>query len=219
MNDPLPNGRLPHGRHRIPPEVVADHQRRRLLDGVASALAEHGYAGMTVGHIIAAAGVSRTTFYEIFANKRDCVLAAHHVAFGRLMAEFARACATEYEWPHKLRAAIAALFAFALVEPTRARLLTVQALATDPATVTQLSDCNTHLAALLREGRRHTPYGPGLPDLTEEALVGAVSAVIGERLGRTSANGLDKLEREVVQLLLTPYVGAAEAVRVASASG
>lgn len=217
MNDPLPNGQLPRGRQRILSEVVADPQRTRILNAAAAALGEYGYVGITVGRIIEVAGVSRTTFYEYFANKHECVFAAHHAAFGRLLAEFSRACAVEREWPLRLRAAIAALFAFARAEPARVRLLALQAFATDPATVNQLSICKARLAALLREGRRHTFYGPGLPGLTEEALVGAVSSVIGERLGHSPAEGLDELEREVVQLLLTPYLGVAEAVRIASA--
>lgn len=215
MPEPLSNGRLPRGRHGIPAEVVESNQRRRLLDALAPALAEHGYPALTVQHVIEAAAVSRATFYAHFADKRDCVLAAHRAAFGRLMAEMTRACESECEWPRRLRAAVAALFAFARAEPARVRLLTLYALGTDPATVAQLAECNANLAGLLRKGRQHTPLGPDLPELTEEALVGAVGAVLGERLGRASVDGLGDLEREVAQLLLTPYVGAAEAVRVA----
>ena len=216
MPEPLPNGRLPRGRHRLPPEVVEHNQRRRLLDAAAETLAEHGYAALTVQQVIEAAGVSRTTFYAHFTDKRDAVLTAHREAFGLLMAEMNRACAVESEWPRKVRAAVGALFDLARTEPARVRLLTLHALAIDPEMVVQLRECNAHLAALLRRGRQQTPLGPGLPELTEEALVGAVSAVIGERLSRGSAEGLEEFESEVVQLLLTPYVGTAEALRAAS---
>ena len=75
---------LPRGPHKLPREIVTDHQRWRLLTAAAQVLAEHGYAELTVEHIIREAGVSRTTFYEHFKNKRDCILAAHGIAFERL---------------------------------------------------------------------------------------------------------------------------------------
>jgi hypothetical protein len=57
--------------------------------------------------------------------------------------------------------------------------------------------------------------GLALPDLTEEALVGAVSAVLAGRLLEGGVEGLDGLEPELVQLVLTPYIGTQEAVQVA----
>jgi AcrR family transcriptional regulator len=210
-----PSPPLPRGRHRLPFEVVVENQRRRLLAGAARALAEQGYAALTVKHVIEAAGVSRTTFYANFDDKRDCVLAAHRDVFERLLALLLRACATERDWPRKVRAAVAALFAFAEEAPDEVRLLTLDALATDLTVARQVADSNAHLAALLREGRRHAPLGDDLPDLTEQALIGAVSAVIAGRLLDPGARELRDLEPEVVQLVLTPYVGTEEAARVA----
>jgi AcrR family transcriptional regulator len=209
---------LPRGRHRLPFEVVVANQRRRLIAGASRALVEQGYAELTVKHVIEAAGVSRTTFYANFDNKRDCVLAAHRDVFERLLALLFRACATECDWPQKARAAIAALFAFAEKAPDEVRLLALDALATDLTIARQVVDSNAHLAALLRDGRRHTPLGDALPGLTEEALVGAVSAVLAGRLLETGTRGLGDLEPEVVQLVLTPYIGGQEAARIAAGS-
>jgi AcrR family transcriptional regulator len=205
---------LPRGRHRLPFEVVVENQRRRLIAGAARALAEQGYAELTVKHVIEAAGVSRTTFYANFDNKRDCVLAAHRDVFERLLALLLRACATEREWPDKVGAAFGAIFAFLREAPDEARLLTLDALATDLTIARQVIDSNAHLAALLRDGRRHTPLGPALPDLTEEALVGAVSAIVGGRLLEGGVEALGRMEPELVQLVLTPYVGVEEAMQV-----
>ncbi|MCZ7630823.1 MAG: TetR/AcrR family transcriptional regulator [Microthrixaceae bacterium] len=44
--------------------------------GATEAMAEHGYAATSVAHILGRAGVSRTTFYELFDDKADCFLAA-----------------------------------------------------------------------------------------------------------------------------------------------
>jgi AcrR family transcriptional regulator len=194
---------------------VVENQRRRLIVGAARALAAQDYAELTVKHVIEAAGVSRATFYANFDNKRDCVLATHRDIFERLLALLLRACATERDWPRKVRASIATVFVFATEAPDEVRLLTLDALATDLTLARQVIDSNAHLAALLREGRRHTPLGPKLPDLTEEGLVGAISAIVGERLLESGVDGLDGLEPELVQIALTPYIGVQEAARMA----
>jgi AcrR family transcriptional regulator len=209
---------LPRGRHRLPFEYVVANQRARLLGGVATALAERGYAELTVKHVIDAAGVSRTTFYANFDNRQGAVLAAHRDAFERLLSAIVGACASEREWPLKVRAAIAATFTLFAEQPATARLLTLNSVAVDTAIARQVGDSNAHLAALLRDGRRHTPYGPGLPDLVEEGLIGAFAGILGARLLERGVGGLVGLEPEVLQLVLTPYLGVHEAARMAAGS-
>jgi AcrR family transcriptional regulator len=74
--------RLPRGPHGLSREQVQASQRQRLLDAVLDVVGEHGYAAATVADITAAAGVSRTTFYEQFRNKLDAFLTAYD-EFGR----------------------------------------------------------------------------------------------------------------------------------------
>jgi AcrR family transcriptional regulator len=74
--------RLPRGPHGLTREQVQASQRQRVLDAVLDVVGERGYAAVTVADITAAAGVSRTTFYELFRNKLDAFLAAYD-AFGK----------------------------------------------------------------------------------------------------------------------------------------
>jgi AcrR family transcriptional regulator len=69
--------KLPKGPHSLTREEVADTQRARLIDAVLTNVGERGYATTTVGHITAAAAVSRTSFYEQFTDKQDAFLAAY----------------------------------------------------------------------------------------------------------------------------------------------
>jgi AcrR family transcriptional regulator len=211
-----PPERLPRGRHRLPFEYVVENQRRRLLTGTATALAEQGFAALTVKHIIEAAGVSRTTFYANFDNKQDAVLAAHSDAFQRLLSAIVGGCAGEREWPQKVRAAIAAAFALLTDEPSSARLLTLNSVAADMTIGRQVRDSNAHLATLLREGRRHTLYGPTLPDLVEEGLIGAFAGILCGRVLDSGKRSFAVLQSELTQLALTPYIGMPEAARVAA---
>jgi AcrR family transcriptional regulator len=209
---------LPRGPHKLPREVVVDHQRQRLLRGVAAALAEHGYAAMNVEHVLARSGVSRTTFYENFDNKRDCVLVAHEEAFGRLSGELVGACAAESQWPRKVARAIAAAIEFAMWAPEEAQLLLVEAVAADPALASRVLVSNDFLVGLLRNGRERCPQAATLPELTERALIGATTSIIGARLLAGQADRLPALEPQLVQLVLMPYIGIEEARRVAEAS-
>ena len=69
--------RPPSGRHRLPREVVAQSQRERMLEAMIRVVAKKGYAATTIADVTKAAGVSRTTFYELFEDKEACFLAAY----------------------------------------------------------------------------------------------------------------------------------------------
>lgn len=196
--------------------MVAADQRRRLVNGTALALARYGFAAMTVEHVRAEANVSRTTFYKNFDNKRDCVLVAHEEAFDRLADELLRACANELEWPAKVAAGVSAVVGFAASRPEEALLLVVDALAGDPALVPRVLASHEFLVDLLRSGRDWSTRASQLPAVTEQALVGATSSVIGARLVSGQAESLRDLESQLIQLTLLPYVGAGEARRVAA---
>jgi len=212
-----PDWDLPKGRHRLPREVVSRNQRLRLIAGIARAMAEHGYAKLTVEHVISAAGVSRSSFYEQFDNKQQAVLAAHDVVFERYLAALLRACNGEQEWPLKIKASIATTIAFATAEPEQAQLLALDSLAGDAEVARRVLASSDHLASLLSAGRQYNPRGAELPELTEKALVGAVSALIAGRLMNGEAEALPELEPQIVELILIPYVGPEEASRVARA--
>lgn len=60
--------------------------RLRLLDGMAKAIRERGYADTTIADIVRHAYTSRRTFYAYFPGKKECFLALHE----RRNAEIAR---------------------------------------------------------------------------------------------------------------------------------
>jgi AcrR family transcriptional regulator len=85
---------LPRGRHNLTREQVRSVQRERILAGMVQALAENGYARTTVADVISRSHTSRETFYEHFANKEACFLAAYEQAVdeltGAMRASFAQ---------------------------------------------------------------------------------------------------------------------------------
>ncbi|MGH2974295.1 MAG: TetR/AcrR family transcriptional regulator [Solirubrobacterales bacterium] len=81
----MPVDRLPPGRHGLSRDEVSGDQRDRMLHGMAEAAFDSGYASVTVADVLKRAGVSRETFYEQFANKEDCFMAAYEAAVAVLM--------------------------------------------------------------------------------------------------------------------------------------
>ena len=59
-----------------PAEEVARNQRERLFGAVVALASEKGYEALTVADLLALSGVSRSAFYEHFANKSECLTAA-----------------------------------------------------------------------------------------------------------------------------------------------
>lgn len=208
---------LPRGRHRLPREVVTEVQRARLLAACAAEVARKGYSSVVVQDIIAAAGVSRTTFYANFENKLECVRAAHEVAFERLNGVVYRACAEQAEWPLRLAAATRAAVRFAAESPAEAQLLVFDTVGAEPAMAARVRAANEHLVGLLRAGREHSPAAAEMPPQLERALIGGVGAIVAGRLANGEAARLPELEPELVEMMLFPYVGAAEARRLAAA--
>ena len=71
--------------------ILVASPRGRLLDAMTAAVAENGYAATSVADVINRAHASRRTFYEQFADKEDCYLAAFRVASDYVAGRVARA--------------------------------------------------------------------------------------------------------------------------------
>jgi AcrR family transcriptional regulator len=196
--------------------VVAVHRRERLLGAAAEAVAAKGYASLVVNDIVDRAGVSRATFYELFDDKLDCVLAAHAAAVERFKQAISGAGASQEDWPVVAAAAVAAALDFTAEHPAEVELLLAAAhVASEPKLSRRGVAAQQELVALLRSGRRHCSGASTPLDLTEQAIVAAAMAVVGARLAHGESDRLGELRPELVQLVLTPYVGEDEAKRVA----
>src|ERR1700682_6499004 len=124
--------RLPHGPHGMEREEVARHQRARLYGGMIESIAQRGYAGTTVAHVIGLAGVSRRAFYEQFANKEECFLATHDIIVARARKVAMDAWARERGWDNRRHAACKALFDDIAASPKGPRLVLVDSLGLGP---------------------------------------------------------------------------------------
>ena len=209
--------RLPPGRHGLPREFVAHNQRERLIAGIAEAVAESGYSGTTIAHITRHAAVSRRTFYEHFGSKDECFVAAYDTVMAELRERVAQAFDEESDWPHAVRAGIAAMLRFLAAEPDLARLCMVEALVAGPVVVERYDAAIQSFVPYFQSGREGRPPEvlSRLSPTTEEALVGGMMSLISRRIIAGRATELEELLPDLVEFTLTPYLGSDEAAKIA----
>jgi AcrR family transcriptional regulator len=202
---------------RLQRALVARDQRELLIAGLADAAAEHGYAATTIAHITRSAVVSRRTFYEYFAGKDECSVAAYDWVMGELRERIGRAAEGAGDWPHAVKAGIGAMLRFFAAEPNLARLVMVDAPAAGPVLLEQYDAAIQSLFPYLRLGRDgHLPETPASHSATiEKAVVGGMVTVISSRIHDGEVGELEFLLPGLVEFTLTPYLGAAEAARIA----
>jgi AcrR family transcriptional regulator len=206
-----PAVRLPPGRHGLPSDLVRTHQRQRLLEAAAKALAEQGYGRLTAARVTELAGVSSRTFYQHFEDLWACLLAAYETEGGRLRHEIEEACAAlveergpiaEADRRGRARAGIAAGIAFLADEPAVARLLSAE----PPPQIVPLAaarrDLVDRLGAMLRAVLADPNGATPLPGL-ERRLIGAALALVAARTASGDPERLRALEPELTDLLLS----------------
>jgi AcrR family transcriptional regulator len=211
--------RLPHGRHGLPPEFVAHNQSQRLLASLIGIVAEHGYDGATITGVTDGAGVTTRTFYKYFESVEQCYLAAFDAVAEMLGARLAEAWVGADEWPARVRAALGSALGFFAASPELARLLLTEPFVAGPTISRRYQEEIERLSPYLAEGRALSPEGASFPVTTERGLIGSIASQVGRKVSAGEADQLPKLLPDLTQFALTPYMGAAEARRVARAKG
>lgn len=202
--------RLPPGRHGIPADLVRAHQRVRLLDAAAAALAEQGYGRLTAARVTELAGVSSRTFYQHFEDLWACLLAAYENTASQLCEEIEGACAVmieqrgpiaEADRRGRARAGIGAALRFLAAGPDAARLLSAEPPPQITALATARRDLIERLGAMLRRVLADPDGATPLPGL-ERRLIGAALALVSARAAGGDPQRLRDLEPELAELLL-----------------
>lgn len=209
---------LPRGRHGLPREVVVENQRGRLIGGIIESVAERGYGATTITQVTEAAKLSRRTFYENFANKEECFLAAYETSIAFLRQATLEGAGTEEAWPERVRAGLGGLLGALAGNPAIARFVLIAAGSAGNEIAERHHEEMRELLGALIAGPPGPP-GPIEPSPTrEQALAGGLSRVIVRELNAGRGEKLEELLADLVELVLRPFVGNEEAVRVARES-
>jgi AcrR family transcriptional regulator len=192
---------------------LVEIQRSRLIAGAVCAVEELGYAQTTVGHITRRASVSRRTFYELFADREECLAAVLEDLVGQIGSELAAANIDGLPWRERVRMGLWVILALFDREPALARVCVVQALRGGPRVLERREELLAGLAAVVDEGRSEGSRGRECNPLTAEGLVGAAFAIVYARLLRGERRPLVSLLGELMGMIVLPYRGPAAARR------
>jgi len=205
--------RLRPGPGGLPRGQVTEIQRSRMLAAAVEAVEEVGYARMTVAQVISRARVSRKTFYDVFADREDCFLAAFEQALSqaRLIAE--EAYGRESSWRDGVRAALAQMLMFMDEEPGLAKLCIVEALGAGERVLDRRAKVLDEMAAVIDLGRGASTATREPPEVTAEGVVGAIFAVLHTRVLEPGEERLTDLLGSLMSMIVLPYLGARAAAR------
>lgn len=205
--------RLPPGRHGLPRDFVVQNQRDRLAAGIIAAVSEFGFHETTITQIAAAAGVSRRTFYSYFNSKEECYFATFDQIADHLRDAGRDAAAGQEDWPAKVAARIGAALEIFSTNPQLARFT----LAVPPRAGSEVTaHYRRALDGALAELTEGLPDGAEMPSpAVQHSLIGGAVSLIVQKLEAGEGQEIRDLLPDLVELFLTPFIGRAEAVRVA----
>jgi AcrR family transcriptional regulator len=201
------------GHNGLAKKRVADIQRARVLSAAVDVVAERGLSNVTVAHVVARSGISRRTFYELFADRDECLLAALDEAIARASGQVVPAYRSGEGWAEEIRLALAALLSFLDAEPDVGRLLVVESLGAGPVALERRQRVLAQLIAVVDAGRGERRAALAPPPLTAEGIVGAVFSVIHARIVQGERRPLLDLLGPLMSMIAMPYLGPAAARR------
>jgi AcrR family transcriptional regulator/DNA-binding MarR family transcriptional regulator len=210
----VPTTRTRRGNGVSPRLQIAELQRARLLSATVLVADELGWSDTRVAHIAARARVSRRTFYELFENREDCLLAVLQDVAERIARELVVAELAGCEWRERVRGGLFTILSFFEREPALARVCVVQALQGGSRVLVWRGDILAQLTAILDKGREDgSARSRECTTLTAEGLVGAAFAIMHARLlaSKRRKPSLVSLQGELMSMIVLPYHGPAAA--------
>lgn len=179
--------------------------RQRLLDGLAEALGERAYAELTIADVVAAARVSRRTFYEHFDGKEACLLALCERLSEEVLGVIAAGYDPEGDWVQELEKVTAAYLHNLQQQPALVRALYLEMLTLGPKGLamrrriserfTQFLMMQVELSRLKEPDKR--PLSPALATAT----VGGINELIVQAIEEDRADRLSELAGTVSEFV------------------
>jgi AcrR family transcriptional regulator/DNA-binding MarR family transcriptional regulator len=189
-------------------DQLVEVQRSRILAGAVQVVGERGASGMAIAEIVQRAGVSRRTFYELFTDREDCLLAAFEDALSCVSERVLVSYEAETGWREQVRAGLAALLGFLDEQSLIGRFLIVDSLAGGPAIRERRSEILDALTRVVERGREQAKTPSAIPPLAGEGIVGGVLRVLHSRVAGRDTKPFVQLTNPLMNMIVLPYLGA-----------
>src|SRR5580704_8258881 len=197
----------------VGPERVVEIQRRRILAATVELTGERGAVEVAVANVVERAGISGRTFYELFADRDECFLAAVDDGIARASRAVMGAYEPERKWVERVRGALVSLLAFLDGERGIATVLIVDSLSMGAQVRARRAHVVAQLIAVVDGGRKEARSGLLPAPVTAEGIVGGVLSVVHSRLLSPRGGSLLELTGQLMSMIVLPYRGVATAQR------
>jgi AcrR family transcriptional regulator len=167
-------------------------QREQVLEGLAAAILEKGYAAATIADIARLGHVSKSAIYDHFADKEDAFIALHGTITDRILAHIAQAeysASTASAWTQRIRRLIGDYIEAAAAEPAYLPLALIEAAAVSPrARAAQRTAHDRFADRLQKISEALAAETDQVRPLSRELALGAVGA-LNELVARAAPGG------------------------------
>jgi len=193
----------------LPRAYAVRSQRERLLEAMVRVAAAKGYEATTVEDVVEFAGLSRSTFDEMFPSKAACFLEAYEAVFDVLVAHVTAAfeAASEEPWPEQIAAGLGALVGLLSTEADIARMAMVEVTAAGDDARERYRAALARFTPFLEQGRTYSGQGDELPADTARFAIGGATSMIFDEVRAGRGPELKRLLPDLVFAVLMPYLG------------
>lgn len=186
--------------------LIGHLQRTNIQLAAISVFARKGVAETTVNDLLAAANVSRRTFYKYFQNKMEVLEGIYQTAVLLLLARFREMQCVAGSPDAWLGAMVERFFDYHLAVGPIIRLMQEEALRADSPLAAHRQRAHLEMARLLAE--RLQGATPPRDPLTYRALLWAMEAASLDLLGRAASRAEIEHAKTVLGELLVAALGA-----------
>ena len=204
---------------RVPPTPAAflarDDRRARVLGSVVHLTLDEGYSRLTDPQIAQFAGVSTEAFHKQFANKEECFLAVLDEFVQEALQSVRGRFETAASWPEGVYRAMSAFLEYLVAHEALLRIAFIDLFEVGPAVIGRMTRSVESFTKLLTEPGPPPRRGP---EVTLEAVTGAVWAIISGYLANDRLSRLPCLVDHLAFTVLAPYIGPKAAVEAIQAA-
>lgn len=168
-------------------------QRERILLAARDVFAARGYAEAGIEEIVARARVSRTTFYALFENKEECLLAVFELGVQRfgaaVLSAVSETAADGLSPMERVRAEVRAVGSAAAADPALARIVLIEIVGATPAAEQARAEARHAAAKVIEDQLEQYPHWSKRTAHQRRVASLAAMAAIGEPISDLVAAG------------------------------
>jgi AcrR family transcriptional regulator len=189
-------------------ELVNSPKREKILEGMLEAVGTEGYDATSVRTVLDRTGLYRQAFYDNFADKETCYLAALEMGIARLEAIVAKGAASGESWRARLQGGLGALLDHLDAEPEIDRAVIVEVHAAGPEALALRAEAMKRAADFIDLARLEAGEEEDPPRIAPEGIVAGIHAIVHSRLSTGATAGFRSLLPEFMYFAVLPYFGA-----------